>query len=116
MVLRRVITPKSVVVKIKGATPRTIKVAALTVRDVSRRVARGVTLHARGLLFRKLAEAEPDPAARDSGGASCARRSRDQDTPDQLGHAVALGGEDVVVGHRVGPLRQRLSRRTEDAK
>jgi tetratricopeptide (TPR) repeat protein len=32
---------------------------ALTVRDVSRRVARGVTLHARGLLFRKLAEAEP---------------------------------------------------------
>jgi hypothetical protein len=33
---------------------------ALTVRDASRRVARGVTLHARGLLFRKLAEAEPD--------------------------------------------------------
>lgn len=32
---------------------------ALTVRDASRRVARGVTLHARGLLFRKLAEAEP---------------------------------------------------------
>ncbi|HSB62814.1 MAG TPA: hypothetical protein VLJ18_01560 [Thermoanaerobaculia bacterium] len=32
--------------------------SALTVRDVSRRVARGVTLHARGLLFRKLAEAE----------------------------------------------------------
>ena len=32
---------------------------ALTVRDGSRRVARGVTLHARGLLFRKLAEAEP---------------------------------------------------------
>jgi hypothetical protein len=33
---------------------------ALTVRDASRRVARGVTLHARGMLFRKLAEAEPD--------------------------------------------------------
>ncbi len=33
---------------------------ALTVRDASRRIARGVTLHARGLLFRKLAEAEPD--------------------------------------------------------
>jgi hypothetical protein len=33
---------------------------ALTVRDGSRRIARGVTLHARGLLFRKLAEAEPD--------------------------------------------------------
>jgi hypothetical protein len=32
---------------------------ALSVRDASRRVARGVTLHARGLLFRKLAEAEP---------------------------------------------------------
>jgi hypothetical protein len=32
---------------------------ALTVRDFSRRVARGVTLHARGLLLRKLAEAEP---------------------------------------------------------
>jgi tetratricopeptide (TPR) repeat protein len=32
---------------------------ALTVRDASRRVARGVTLHARGLLLRKLAEAEP---------------------------------------------------------
>lgn len=32
---------------------------ALTVRDASRRIARGVTLHARGLLFRKLAEAEP---------------------------------------------------------
>lgn len=32
---------------------------ALTVRDGSRRIARGVTLHARGLLFRKLAEAEP---------------------------------------------------------
>jgi hypothetical protein len=32
---------------------------ALTVRDGSRRVARGVTLHARGLLLRKLAEAEP---------------------------------------------------------
>jgi hypothetical protein len=32
---------------------------ALTVRDASRSVARGVTLHARGLLFRKLAEAEP---------------------------------------------------------
>jgi tetratricopeptide (TPR) repeat protein len=33
---------------------------ALTVRDASRSIARGVTLHARGLLFRKLAEAEPD--------------------------------------------------------
>ncbi len=33
---------------------------ALTVRDASRRVARGVTLHARGLAFRKLAEAEPE--------------------------------------------------------
>lgn len=33
---------------------------ALTVRDGSRRIARGVTLHARGLLFRKLAEAEPE--------------------------------------------------------
>ena len=33
---------------------------ALTVRDGSRRIARGETLHARGLLFRKLAEAEPD--------------------------------------------------------
>lgn len=33
---------------------------ALTVRDGSRRIARGVTLHARGLLLRKLAEAEPD--------------------------------------------------------
>ncbi|MFI5197599.1 MAG: hypothetical protein ACHQJD_03175 [Thermoanaerobaculia bacterium] len=32
---------------------------ALTVRDASRRIARGVTLHARGLLLRKLAEAEP---------------------------------------------------------
>lgn len=32
---------------------------ALTVRDGSRRIARGVTLHARGLLLRKLAEAEP---------------------------------------------------------
>lgn len=32
---------------------------ALSVRDASRRVARGVTLHARGLLLRKLAEAEP---------------------------------------------------------
>ena len=32
---------------------------ALTVRDGTRRIARGVTLHARGLLFRKLAEAEP---------------------------------------------------------
>lgn len=32
---------------------------ALTVRDGSRRIARAVTLHARGLLFRKLAEAEP---------------------------------------------------------
>jgi tetratricopeptide (TPR) repeat protein len=32
---------------------------ALSVRDASRRIARGVTLHARGLLFRKLAEAEP---------------------------------------------------------
>jgi hypothetical protein len=32
---------------------------ALTVRDASRRVARGVTLHARGLLLRKLSEAEP---------------------------------------------------------
>lgn len=32
---------------------------ALTVRDASRRIARGVTLHARGLLFRKLAEAQP---------------------------------------------------------
>ena len=32
---------------------------ALGVRDGSRRIARGVTLHARGLLFRKLAEAEP---------------------------------------------------------
>jgi tetratricopeptide (TPR) repeat protein len=32
---------------------------ALTVRDASRRVARGVTLHAKGLLLRKLAEAEP---------------------------------------------------------
>ena len=31
---------------------------ALTVRDATRRIARGVTLHARGLLFRKLAEAE----------------------------------------------------------
>ena len=32
---------------------------ALSVRDGSRRVARGVTLHARGLLLRKLAEVEP---------------------------------------------------------
>ncbi len=32
---------------------------ALTVRDATRRVARGVTLHARGLVLRKLAEAEP---------------------------------------------------------
>ncbi|MFI5121108.1 MAG: hypothetical protein ACHQM4_11875 [Thermoanaerobaculia bacterium] len=32
---------------------------ALTVRDASRRVARGVTLHALGVLLRKLAEAEP---------------------------------------------------------
>jgi hypothetical protein len=32
---------------------------ALTVRDGSRRVARGVTLHALGTLLRKLAEAEP---------------------------------------------------------
>ena len=32
---------------------------ALTVRDGSRGIARGVTLHARGLLLRKLAEAEP---------------------------------------------------------
>ena len=31
---------------------------ALMVRDGSRRIARGVTLHARGLVFRKLAEAE----------------------------------------------------------
>lgn len=31
---------------------------ALTVRDGSRRIARGVTLHARGLLLRKLAEVE----------------------------------------------------------
>jgi hypothetical protein len=33
---------------------------ALTVRDDSRRVARGVTLHALGILLRKLAEAEPE--------------------------------------------------------
>ncbi len=33
---------------------------SLTVRDASRRVARGVTLHALGNLLRKLAEAEPD--------------------------------------------------------
>ena len=33
---------------------------ALTVRDASRRIARGVTFHARGLLLRKLAEAEPN--------------------------------------------------------
>jgi hypothetical protein len=33
---------------------------ALTVRDASRRVARGVTLHALGNLHRKLAEAEPE--------------------------------------------------------
>lgn len=33
---------------------------ALTVRDGSRRIARGVTLHALGLLLRKLAEAEPE--------------------------------------------------------
>jgi hypothetical protein len=32
---------------------------ALTVRDASRRIARGVTLHALGVLLRKLAEAEP---------------------------------------------------------
>src|SRR5512140_2634429 len=32
---------------------------ALSVRDGSRRIARGVTLHARGLALRKLAEAEP---------------------------------------------------------
>lgn len=32
---------------------------ALTVRDASRRIARGVTLHALGTLFRKLADAEP---------------------------------------------------------
>jgi tetratricopeptide (TPR) repeat protein len=32
---------------------------ALTVRDGSRRIARGVTLHALGLAMRKLAEAEP---------------------------------------------------------
>ncbi|HEX5856160.1 MAG TPA: tetratricopeptide repeat protein [Thermoanaerobaculia bacterium] len=32
---------------------------ALTVRDGSRRIARGVTLHALGTLLRKLAEAEP---------------------------------------------------------
>ena len=32
---------------------------ALTVRDGSRRIARGVTLHAMGLALRKLAEAEP---------------------------------------------------------
>ena len=32
---------------------------ALSVRDASRRVARGVTLHALGILLRKLAEAEP---------------------------------------------------------
>ena len=37
---------------------------ALTVRDASRRVARGVTLHALGNLLRKLAEAEPE--ARDA--------------------------------------------------
>ena len=33
---------------------------ALTVRDGTRRIARGVTLHARGLLLRTLAEAEPE--------------------------------------------------------
>jgi hypothetical protein len=33
---------------------------ALTVRDATRRIARGVTLHARGLALRKLAEAEPE--------------------------------------------------------
>ena len=33
---------------------------ALMVRDGSRRIARGVTLHARGLVFRKLAEAEQE--------------------------------------------------------
>ena len=32
---------------------------ALSVRDASRRIARGVTLHALGILLRKLAEAEP---------------------------------------------------------
>jgi tetratricopeptide (TPR) repeat protein len=32
---------------------------ALTVRDGSRRIARGVTLHSLGMLFRRLAEAEP---------------------------------------------------------
>jgi len=36
---------------------------ALSVRDASRRVARGVTLHARGLLLRKMAEAEPERRA-----------------------------------------------------
>jgi hypothetical protein len=33
---------------------------ALSVRDASRRIARGVTLHALGILLRKLAEAEPE--------------------------------------------------------
>ena len=42
---------------------------ALSVRDSSRRIARGVTLHARGLLLRKLAEAEPDRRLAHLGGA-----------------------------------------------
>jgi hypothetical protein len=33
---------------------------ALNVRDASRRIARGVTLHALGILLRKLAESEPE--------------------------------------------------------
>ena len=33
---------------------------ALSVRDASRRIARGVTLHALGILLRKLAQAEPE--------------------------------------------------------
>ena len=33
---------------------------ALSVRDASRRIARGVTLHSLGILLRKLAEAEPE--------------------------------------------------------
>lgn len=37
---------------------------ALAVRDATRPIARGVTLHARGLALRKLAEAEPDPETR----------------------------------------------------
>lgn len=37
---------------------------ALEIRDATRPIARGVTLHARGLALRKLAEAEPDATTR----------------------------------------------------